>query len=101
MRYEVFVKLGDGDDLALHTAQPLTVDEARAWLDGEFMRLGVTVSRPTGKVLNADKLLGIAEAAGAEGFADAAWADAFARAASGALGRTLIRVDVPNASVGF
>ena len=101
MRNEVFVSFANREDIALHTSQPMDVDEARAWLDREFTRLDATVLRPTGKVLIADKVLAIAEAAGGDGFADANWADAFARAASGALRRTLIRVDVVNASVGF
>jgi hypothetical protein len=101
MRNEVFVSFGGSEDIALHTSQPMEVDEARSWLDREFTRLDATVVRPTGKVLLADKVLAIAEAAGAGGFDDAAWADAYARAASGALRRTLIRVDVANASVGF
>jgi hypothetical protein len=101
MRHEVFVKFAGRDDVALHTAQPMPLDEARSWLDREFARLDVTLTRPTGKVLLVDKVLAIAEAAGNAGFADAAWAEAFARAASGGLRRTLIRVDVANATVGF
>jgi hypothetical protein len=46
-------------------------------------------------------VLAVAQAAGAGGFADASWASAYARAAAGALRKTLIRVDVPNTSVGF
>jgi hypothetical protein len=46
-------------------------------------------------------VLAIAEAAGDRGFADAPWAADYARAAAGALRRPLIRVDVPNTTVGF
>lgn len=101
MRNEVFVKFAARDDIALHTAQPMPLDEARRWLDQEFSRLDINLLRPTGKVLIADKVLAIAEAVGSGGFDDAGWADAFTRAASGALRRALIRVDVPNATIGF
>jgi hypothetical protein len=101
MRHEVFVSFDQRDDIALHTDQPMSLDEARAWLDREFARLGCEASRPSGKVLFVDKVLGIAQAAGPVGFADAGWATAFSRAAAGALRKTLVRVDVPNTTVGF
>ena len=101
MRHEVFVKFAGLADIALRPAEPMGLEAARQWLDNEFQRLEATISRPSGKVLLADKVLAIAEAAGSQGFADAAWADAYARAAAGALRRPLIRVDVPNVSVGF
>jgi hypothetical protein len=101
MRHEVIVKFAGGDELLLHPAAPMALDAARAWLDQEFMRLECDPVRPTGKVLFSDRLLAIAQAAGAEGFADAAWAAQFAGAAAGALGRPLIRVDVDGSSIGY
>jgi hypothetical protein len=101
MRNEVFVKFDGRDDIALRPADAMPLDEARQWLDAEFQRLEATISRPTGKVLLVDKVLAIAEAAGSQGFADAAWAESYARAAAGALRKPLVRVDVPNTSVGF
>jgi hypothetical protein len=101
MQHEVRVKFAGCDDIALHPTEAMSIEAAQRWLDREFQRLDVTVSRPTGKVLLVDKVLAIAEAAGSRGFADAVWADSYARAAAGALRRPLIRVDVPNTSVGF
>ena len=101
MRNEVFVKFAGCDDIALRPVEVMPLDTARQWLDREFEKLDAISSRPTGKVLLADKVLAIAEAAGREGFADSAWAEDYARAAAGALRRPLIRVDVPNTSVGF
>lgn len=101
MRNEVFVKFAGCDDIALRPVEAMPLEAARQWLDREFARLDAHISRPTGKVLLADKVLAIAEAAGSAGFADPAWADDYARAAAGALRRPLIRVDVPNTSVGF
>jgi len=101
MRHEVIIRWAGGDETILHTADPLPLEAARAWLDQEFVRLECTPARLTGKVLFADKLLAVAQAAAAQGFADPAWAGQYARAAAGALGRPLIRVDVDAASVGY
>jgi hypothetical protein len=101
MRHDVFISFEQRDDIALHTADSMSLDEARQWLDSEFTRLGCEAARPSGKVLFIDKVLAIAQAAGEQGFADAAWAGCFARAAAGALRKPLIRVDVPSNTVGF
>jgi hypothetical protein len=101
MHHDVIVQLTGRDEIALHTADPMPAEQASAWLDGEFARLECVATRPSGKVLFVDKVLAIAEAADASGFADAAWAESFARAAAGALRRPLIRVDVPNTTVGY
>jgi hypothetical protein len=101
MRHEVILKFAGGNELTLHPADALSSEAARAWLEQEFTRLECTPVRPTGKVLFSDRLLAIAEAAGAEGFADAAWAAQYARAAAGALSRPLIRVDVDASTIGY
>lgn len=101
MHHEVFVNLAGSDELALHPAEPLPLEAARAWLEQEFLRLEAVPVRPSGKVLLADMVLAVAEAAGPRAFADAAWAGAYARAVAGALRRPLVRVDVPHRSVGF
>ena len=101
MRHELFIDFDHREDIALHTDQPMPLNEASSWLDGEFARLGCEPSRPSGKVLFVDKVLAIAQAVGAAGFADRAWADAYARATAGALRKALVRVDVPNTTVGF
>lgn len=86
-------------DLHAGTA-PLPADEARRWLDTQFLAFDCEPLRPTGKVLTADKVLALATAAGARQFAqDADWAQAFARAVLGAFGRTVVTVDVAGGSV--
>jgi hypothetical protein len=100
MRHEVTVRLAHGEEIVLHPSDALPLEEARRWLDQEFIRLECEPARASGKVLFADKLLAVAEAADSSGFADAAWADRYARAALGALGRTTVRVDLENNSVG-
>ena len=81
---------------------PLAADEGRRWLEREFVAHDCEPIRASGKVLTADKVLALAAAAGESRFAnDAAWAQDFARAAIGALGRPLVKVDVPAGAVSF
>ena len=101
MRHEVIVRLAGGDEIQLECHDPMSFDAARVWLDQEFARLEATPLRATGKILFSDKLLAVAQAADAKGFADATWAAQFARAATGALNKTLVRVDIPDATVGY
>lgn len=100
MRHEVTVRFAEGDEVAMHPAEALALEDARRWLDAEFVRLECEPMRASGKVLFADKVLAVAEAAGPAGFGDAAWADRFASATLGALGRTAVRVDLPDRTVG-
>lgn len=86
-------------DLHAHEA-PLPADAARQWLDAQFLAHDCEPLRPTGKVLIADKVLALASAAGPAQFArDAAWAHAFALAVLGALGHTVVKVDVAGGTV--
>lgn len=103
MRSEVSVTFEDAAPLRINLdkAEPMTPDAARGWLDEQFTAMGCEPIRPTGKVLTADKVLVIAQAAGPGRFADAQWAEQFARAASGALGKPVVNVDVPGLSVGY
>ena len=57
--------------------------------------------RPTGKLLTADKVVVIAQAAGPEKFAEAKWSLEFARATSAALGKPVVHVDVPALSISY
>ena len=78
----------------LGEVQPMPLDVARWWLDDQFTQMGCEPLRPTGKLLTADKVLVVALAGGAAKFADAKWALEFARAASAALGKRRVAVDV-------
>ena len=100
MRHDVTVRFADGDEIVLHPSAPLPLEDARRWLDQEFIRLQCEPMRASGKVLFVDKLLGLAESAGAAGFRDGAWAESYARAALGALGRTSVRISLEDGSVG-
>ena len=85
----------------LHDAVPLPSEAARRWLDEQFTQMGCEPLRPTGKLLTADKVVVVAEAAGPQKFADAAWALEFARAATAALGKPLVNIDVPSLSISY
>lgn len=103
MKSEVRVTFKDAAPvrITLDKAEPMTADAARGWLDEQFTELGCEPLRPTGKVLIADKVLVVAQAAGPSRFADAQWADQFARSASAALGKAVVDVDVPAMTLGY
>ena len=87
--------------LDLEEVQPLPHDLARAWLNEQFTQMGCEPLRPSGKLLSADKVLVVAQAAGADRFADPAWAQAFARAASAALAKPVVHIDVAAMTVSY
>lgn len=106
MRSQVIVKWADPAvyRFDLEEVQPLPHDQARAWLDEQFTVLQCEPIRLTGKVLTADKVLCVAQAAGEERFRDAVhkdWALAYARAASAALAKPVVTVDLPTQTVGY
>jgi hypothetical protein len=103
MKSEVSVTFKDAAPIRinLEKAEPMTPEAGRAWLEKQFTELGCEPLRPTGKVLNADKVLVVAQAAGASGFADANWALQFARCASAALGKPVVQVDVPEMALRY
>ena len=106
MRSQVTVTWGEPASyrIDLEEVQPMPHEQARLWLDEQFLALGCEPIRRTGKLLTVDKILCIAQAAGEEYFrADAhrAWALEFARAASAALSKPLVTVDVPAMSLNY
>ncbi len=103
MRSEIKIVFGPGQemDLAVDGSEVLSFDAARAWLDEQFVRHQCEPLRGSGKVLIADKILAVAAALGPAAFADPAVALDYARAASGALSKALVRVDIPRLSVSY
>ena len=85
----------------LDGVEPMSNEDARRWLDNEFTRMECEPLRASGKVLTADKVLTVAMAAGAGRFADPAWSMDFARATSAALGKPVVRVDVPSMAITY
>ncbi len=106
MRSQVTVTWGEPATYRfdLEEVQPMPHDQARAWLDQQFTALDCEPIRLTGKVLTADKVLGVAQSAGQERFREAPhreWAMNYARAASAALAKPVVTVDLSTMSVGY
>lgn len=77
-------------------------EEARRWFDREFSEARTDPVNPVGKVLIIDKILDVARAGGERRFADGQnWAAKFARCTALALGREMVRVDVPAYSISY
>jgi hypothetical protein len=85
----------------LEGVEPLSHEAARLWLDQQFTALDCEPLRASGKVLLADKVLVIAQAAAATLLGDAAWGPEFARAASSALAKPVVTVDLSSMSVSY
>ena len=105
MRPEVIVQFGPDQRhaVALHADDaPLAPEEARRWLDQEFIANDCEPLRASGKVLTADKVLVLAGTVGDRRFIDdPGWATAFARATLGGLARPTVRVDVAGGTVTY
>lgn len=103
MRSEVIVTFQDSPPVRidLNEVPPMPHDVARKWLDDQFIQMGCEPLRPTGKLLMADKVVVVAQAAGPAGFAEAKWAQEFARAASAALNKPAVYVDADLLSISY
>ena len=103
MRSEVSVKLAENQEFRfdLEGVELMAHEAGRRWLDDQFTALGCEPLRASGKVLLADKVLTVAQAAGATLLADREWSSQFARAAVAALTRPVVRVDVAAMAVTF
>jgi hypothetical protein len=101
MRGDVMVSLGPEQDHRWSVDTGLDNQQARKWLDEQFLAFDCEPLRASGKVLIADKLLAIADAAGAERFADATWGQQFADAVVAATHRTLVHIDLPGRAVNY
>ncbi len=97
MRQQVVVYWGPGVDFNLHAdpAAPMSPDQARAWLEEQFTAMECEPLRALGKVLTVDKILRVTQAAGPDKLGDATWSGAYVRAVHAAIGKPMIRIDVP------
>jgi hypothetical protein len=82
-------------------AAPMAPEAARQWLDDQFTELDCEPLRASGKVLTADKVLVVTQAAGSALLSDAAWAASYTQAVFAALGKPMIQVDVPNMAITY
>ena len=63
------VRFSPDQEFVVAAAEPLpAADAARQWLDEQFLEFDCEPLRASGKVLTADKLLAVADAAGARAF---------------------------------
>ena len=85
----------------LDEVQPMPHEAARVWLDEQFTALDCEPLRASGKLLTADKVLVVAQAAGAKLLGDATWGGEFARATSAALSKPVVTVDLSTMSISF
>ena len=92
------VRFFPDQEFVVSAAEPLPdADAARQWLDEQFLEFDCEPLRASGKVLTADKLLAVADAAGARAFGpegDPAWAVRLAAVACAATGRPVVRLDL-------
>ena len=80
---------------------PMPREDARVWLDEQFVALECEPLRASGKLLQADKILVIAREAGVKHFEDAKWGSTFAAAASVMLGKPVLTVDADALSMTY
>lgn len=104
--HQVLVTFGPDDEFEYRfdarAVSAQTVAEARRWFDREFVELECDLASPVGKVLAADRLLGVAKYSGAQRFrGDHSWARTYALNAAVLVGREVVRVDVANDTVGY
>jgi hypothetical protein len=99
------VSIRFGPHLTIELSVPFTSDatarvRAREWLERTYDQFDCEPTRPTGKVLLLDRILGIADAAGEKHFQrDPEWGNLYAQAVSSALDRTAVQVDVEERTV--
>jgi len=104
MQKEVFIRFGADQEtvVPLGASEGMSNEQARRWLDEQFIANECEPLRASGKVLTGDKLVAIAEAAGAKRFAeDAEFRHGFAQAAVAATGKSVVRVDLEAGRVSF
>ena len=103
MRHQITVSLEKGVEFHFNVteATPMAADVARAWLDGQFTALECEPLRASGKVLTADKVLTVTQAAGPALFADETWTADYVGAVVAALSKPMIRVDVPAMAITY
>ena len=103
MHSEVSVKLAANQEYRfdLEGAEPMAHEAGRRWLDEQFIALDCEPLRASGKVLLADKVLVVARDAGPRLLNDPQLSREFARAASAALDKPVVRIDLGAMTVSY
>lgn len=103
MHSQVTVSVNPSQEFQRDTSglTPMTPQAARRWLDDEFTRMECEPLRASGKLLVADKVVTVAQAAGPALLSDAQWFEQFALASQAALGKPVVRVDLQSLSISY
>jgi hypothetical protein len=103
MRSQVTVSFKGTTPLVLELTpdQAMARDDAREWLDEQFIAFECEPLRATGKLLMADRVVVVAQGAGPAKFAESEWAHTFARATSAVLGKPVITVDADSLTITY
>jgi hypothetical protein len=103
MPRQIAVVLDQGNEITFKVPEGTAMgpDAARAWLDDQFIKLGCAPLRASGKVLTADKVLLVTQAAGANKFKQADWSAAYVAAVCCAMAKPMVRVDVPSMTITY
>lgn len=103
MNSEVIVRLDPRQEwhIDLSRLEPMAMETARQWLDAQFIAMECEPLRASGKVLLADKVLVVAQAAGARLLGDEDWRTTYARAVHAILVKPVITVDVAAMAVTY
>lgn len=103
MQKRIIVLLDKGVEFSFHVPDGVLMahDAARAWLDEQFTTLDCEPLRASGKVLTADKILVVTQAAGSALLENEEWATKYVAAVSASLGKPMIRIDVPAMAITY
>lgn len=106
MRHHVIVSFGHDNDLELNfpstELEGRTTSDAHRWFAREFEALDCPITNPVGKVLLVDLIISVARYSGEGRFRDHPdFAQEYAKNAAMLLQRELVKVDVPNSTVGY
>ena len=103
MHAQVTVSVNPSQEFQLDTSSlsPMAQDAARRWLDNEFIRLECEPLRASGKLLLADKVGTVAQAAGPAQLSEPDWFQQFALATQAALGKPIVRIDLQSLTISY
>jgi hypothetical protein len=106
MACHLTIAFADGERLEYELSDAdvarFTPEAAHAWLGEEFEAAGCVPSNPMGKLLVADRIVGLAKAQPRRMFEPGnVWGQDFIRAAAAALRRPVVTIDLINHSLGF
>ena len=106
MTCQLTTAVADGERLEFHLGDAdiarFTADGAHQWLGEEFEAAGCVPSNPVGKLLVADKIIGLAKAQPRRVFeAPTPWVQSYLCATAAALGRPVVTIDLAGHSLGF